>query len=86
MMEEELQHDLRTQDAIRTDARSKGLVLGLAGGVVATVVIDLITVAVMPLIGLPADSGFSLIGDTAAGFLAPFGIDVAGGVPLGAVW
>lgn len=83
MMEEELQHDLRTQDAIRTDARSKGLVLGLAGGVVATVVIDLITVAVMPLIGLPADSGFSLIGDTAAGFVALFSIDVAGGVPLG---
>jgi hypothetical protein len=66
-------------------ARSKGLVLGLAGGVAATVVIDLITAAVLPLIGLPADGGFAVIGDTAAGFLALFGIGVAGGVLLGAV-
>jgi hypothetical protein len=65
--------------------RTRGLILGLAGGVAATIVIDLITVAVLPLMGLPADGGFSVIGDTAAGFLALFGIDVAGGVPLGAV-
>jgi hypothetical protein len=66
--------------------RSKGLTLGLAGGVAATVVIDLITAAVLPLIGLPADGGFAVIGDTAAGFLALFGIAVAGGVALGAVF
>jgi hypothetical protein len=66
-------------------ARSRGLIFGLAGGVVATVVIDLVTMALMPLMGLPVDGGFAVIGDTAAGFLALFGIDVAGGVALGAV-
>ena len=79
-MEEELHSDSRT-----AGARTKGLVLGLVGGVAATIVIDLITVAVLPLIGLPADGGFSVIGDTAAGFLALFGIAVAGGVAMGAV-
>jgi hypothetical protein len=65
--------------------RSKGLVLGLAGGVAATVVIDLVTAAVLPLMGLPALGGFSVIGDTAAGFLALFGMNVAGGALLGGV-
>jgi hypothetical protein len=68
-----------------TSTRGKGLVLGLVGGVAATIVIDLITVLVLPLMGLPADGGFSVIGDTAAGFLALFGIHVAGGALLGAV-
>lgn len=72
-------------EAIQGGTRRKGLWLGLAGGVAATIVIDLVTVGVLPLMGLPADDGFSVIGDTAAGFLALFGIDVAGGVPLGVV-
>jgi hypothetical protein len=66
--------------------RSRGLVLGLAGGVAATIAIDLVTAEVLPLMGMPADGGFSVIGDTAAGFLALFGIGVAGGVPLGAAF
>jgi hypothetical protein len=84
-MDEALRQDSRTEDAIRTGARRKGLLLGVAGGVAATVVIDLVTAGVLPLMGLPADGGFSVIGDTAAGFLALFGIGVAGGVPLGVV-
>jgi hypothetical protein len=68
---------------MHSSARSHGLMLGLAGGVAATIVIDLITVGVMPLMGSPADNGFVVIGDTAAGFLALFGFAVAGGVGLG---
>jgi hypothetical protein len=79
-MEKELHSDSRTENA-----RSRGLILGLAGGVAATIVIDLVTAGVLPLMGLPADGGFSVIGDTAAGFLALFGIAVSGGVLLGAV-
>jgi hypothetical protein len=84
-MDQNLQVDSRAENAMRSRARSKGLIVGLIGGVVATIVIDLITVAVLPLMGMPADGGFIVIGDTAAGFLALFGIDVAGGVPLGVV-
>ena len=53
---------------------------------VATIVIDLATAVVLPLMGMPATGGFSVIGDTAAGFLALFGIQIAGGALLGGVW
>lgn len=62
-----------------------GLALGAVGGLAATVVIDVVTVAVMPLMGLPATSGFSIIGDTAAGFLGLIGLKVSGGVLLGTI-
>jgi hypothetical protein len=80
-----VQHGLRAEGAMGSDARTKGLVFGLVAGLVATIVIDLITMAVLPFMGLPADGGFSVIGDTAAGFFSLFGIKVAGGVPLGVV-
>jgi hypothetical protein len=58
----------------------------LAGGLAATIVIDVLTIAVLPLTGAPADGGFILIGDTAAAFFGAIGLDVAGGVPLGLVF
>ena len=84
-MEERLQHDSRAEGAIGSSARTKGLVFGLVAGLAATIVIDLITMGTLPFMGLPADGGFSVIGDTAAGFFSLFGIDVTGGVPLGLV-
>ncbi len=84
-MAKELQSDSRPASAARGSARSKGPVWGLVAGLAATVVIDLLTMGVLPLMGLPADGGFSTIGDTAAGFFSLFGIDVTGGVPLGVV-
>jgi hypothetical protein len=62
-----------------------GLVLGAAGGVAATIVIDVVTAGVMPLMGLPPTAGFATIGDTAAGFFALLGLQVAGGVLPGAI-
>jgi hypothetical protein len=64
---------------------SDRLLLGAAAGVAATVVIDVITMAVMPLMGLPATSGFAVIGDTAAGFFALLGLEVPGGVWPGVI-
>ncbi len=61
----------------------KAIVVGLLGGLVATVVLDVIVVGLFPLIGMPVGSSFSVIGDTAARFFAMLGIDMAGGVPLG---
>lgn len=53
------------------------------GGVAATVVFDVITALVMPLIELAPTSSFAVIGDTAAQFFALTSLSVAGGVPLG---
>ena len=85
-MEERLQHDSRPKDATGNGARVKGLVLGLIAGLVATIVVDLIMMGVLLFRGKPADAGFAVIGDTAAGFFSLFGVDVAGGVPPGLVW
>jgi hypothetical protein len=84
-MEGRLQHDLRAEGTMGSSARTKGLVFGLVAGLTATIVIDLITMGVLPFMGLPADGGFSVIGDTAAGFFSLLGVNVTGGVPLGVV-
>jgi hypothetical protein len=84
-MQEGLQHDSRMDGAMGSGAHTKGLAFGLIAGLAATIVIDLITMGVLPLMGSPADGGFSIIGDTVAGFFSLFGIDVSGGVPLGVV-
>jgi hypothetical protein len=84
-MEERLRRDSRLAGAMGSGVRARGLVFGLIAGLAATVVIDLATMGVLPFMGAPPDGGFAIIGDTAAGFFALFGIDVAGGVPLGAV-
>ena len=81
-MEQKLRYDSRATGAFG-DGTLKGMAIGLVGGLAATIVIDLITVGVLPFVGLPADGGFIVIGDTAAGSFALFGIGVAGGIPLG---
>jgi hypothetical protein len=86
VMEERLQHDSRAKDTPGSGARVKRLVLGLIAGLVATIVVDLIMMGVLLVSGKPADVGFAVIGDTAAGFFSLFGVDVAGGVPPGLVW
>ena len=77
--------DSRAERHVINATLHKGMVAWLVGGLAATIVIDLITVGVLPLMGAPAEGGFAIIGDTAAGFMSLLGINVAGGVPLGAV-
>ena len=85
-MAESLQHGSRAKGAMGSGARAKGLVLGLIAGLVATIVIDLIMMGYLLFTGQPADAGFTVIGDTAAGCFSLLGIDVAGGVLMGVVW
>lgn len=66
-----------------TSTLTRGVKAGLPGGLAATVVVDAIMMSVLHRTGQPAKTGFVLIGDTAARFLARFGINVAGGVPIG---
>lgn len=62
----------------------RGMIWGLIGGLAGTLAMDLVLVGVFLLLGMPADLTFSFIGDTAARFFTMIGIDIAGGVPLGA--
>src|SRR5512136_171338 len=59
----------------------KAITAGLLGGLGATVVLDVIVVGLFPFIGMPADSSFSVIGDTAARFFSMLDIEMAGGIP-----
>jgi hypothetical protein len=63
---------------------ARGVVAGLIGGFVGTIVMDVILIGTLSAIGLPPVISFNTIGDTAAGCLAVIGIKVAGGFPLGA--
>jgi hypothetical protein len=84
-MREQLQHDSRTEGhQVSYVTLARGMVLGLVGGLVGTIVMDLVLIGTLSAAGLPAVISFSTIGDTAAGFFALMGIDMAGGFPLGA--
>jgi hypothetical protein len=72
-----------TRHMLRT-APGKGIAVGLAGGLAGTLVMDLFGVAAIGAMGGVPTISFSIIGDTTAGFLSMLGIDIAGGVPLGA--
>lgn len=66
-------------------ARTNGPVFRLVAVLAAPIVIDLITMGVLPVMELPADGVFSVIGDTAAGFSPRFGVEVVGCVPSGVI-
>jgi len=64
---------------------SRGIRLGLIGGLVGTIVMDLVMVGMFSIMGLPAGTFFSFIGTAAGTFLSLIGITIGGGIPLGAV-
>lgn len=61
----------------------RGAAWGLAGGVVGTIVMDVVLIGVLSAMRLPPLACFTIVGDTAAAFFALVGLDVAGGVSLG---
>jgi hypothetical protein len=81
--EKEVGCDSRAERPMIDTALMKAIGAGLLGGLVATLVLDVIVVGLFPFIGMPADISFSIIGDTAARFFAMLDIEMAGGVPLG---
>ena len=81
--EKEVGCDSRAERPMIDTALMKAIGAGLLGGLVATLVLDVIVVGLFPFIGMPADISFSVIGDTAARFFAMLDIEMAGGVPLG---
>jgi hypothetical protein len=84
-MEDESGYPAQAAAAAGSSMRANGVRLGALGGLGATVVIDLIMAGYLLLRGSPADGGFAVIGDTAAGAFSLLGIHIGGGVPLGLV-
>ena len=82
-MEKMLQDNSRMKGRITQVALARGMGWGLMGGLVATFVMDLILAGIFSVLGIPADSTFSFIGDTAAVFFSIVGIPLAGGAFLG---
>lgn len=64
---------------------TRGVIAGLIGGLLGTVVMDLFGAGLFLALGGPASLSFAIIGDAAAGFFAMLGITLAGGAPLGAL-
>jgi hypothetical protein len=62
---------------------SRGIVAGMIGGLAATVAMDLFGAGIFTLLGWPANTSFSIIGDSAAAFFAILGIALTGGDQLG---
>lgn len=63
----------------------KGMELGIIGGLLGTLVMDLFLVGIFVVAGMPADLTFSFIGDTATNFFSLIDIDMGGSVLLGAL-
>ena len=63
---------------------TKGIVWGLIGGFVGTIIMDLVIAGFFLIVGMPIDLIYSFIGDVAQSFLLKIGIHAPGGVPLGA--
>jgi hypothetical protein len=63
---------------------AQGMAVGAVGGLVGTMVMDLVLMGALSATGLPALACFSIVGDTVARFFSLLGVEMAGGVPLGA--
>ena len=60
------------------------IVWGLIGGLVGTIIMDLMIAGFFLIVGMPVDLIYSFIGDVAQSFFLRIGLSIAGGVPLGA--
>lgn len=82
-METTLQGSSQARGYITHATLAKGMGWGLVGGLIGTLVMDLILMGALSAVGLQALSCFSIVGDTGARFFSILGIEMAGGVPLG---
>jgi len=83
-MRAKLRYDSRTRHDLRNTTFTRGIVVGLIGGLIGTIIMDLFGVGLILTMGAPASISFAIIGDATAGFFSMLGITIAGGLPLGA--
>jgi len=64
---------------------AKGIAWGFLGGLVGTLVMDILLMTALLVLRQPALMCFSIVGDTVSHFLSLFSTQIAGGVPAGVV-
>jgi hypothetical protein len=79
-----LQDHSRAGIAIPTIPLVRGMVWGLNGGLVATLVMDLFLMGSFVIAGMPPFTCFAIIGDTLASLLSIRALGINASVPLGA--
>lgn len=83
-MNAKLHYDPRVERYGRA-TRTRGMIVGLIGGLVGTLVMDMFGAGLFLMMSGPASLSFAIIGDAAAGGFALLGVRLAGGTPLGTV-
>jgi hypothetical protein len=77
------QANVQTRMDISPVSLAEGIGWGLPGGLVATLVMDLVLIGAFAAVGLPAFTCFSIVGEAVARFFSLHGVGMAGSVPLG---
>lgn len=62
---------------------TRGMIAGMVGGLAGTILMYLFGAGIFALLGWPASTSFSIIGDSAAAFFSRLGVDLTGGASLG---
>jgi hypothetical protein len=78
-----LQGNSWAKEHITQSILASGIVLGLIGGMLGMLVVDLMLMGTLSIAGLSPFTCFSTVGDTVARFFSILGIEMTGGVPLG---
>jgi hypothetical protein len=73
------------EEEMGNDNLKKAIVWGLIGGLVGTIIMDLVIVGFFYVVGMPVGLIYSFIGDVAGSFFSRIGIKLSGGVLLGAL-
>jgi hypothetical protein len=72
------------EEKMNNNTFTKAIVWGLIGGFVGTIIMDLVIVGFFTVVGMPIDLIYSFIGEVAESFFLRIGINISGGVLLGA--
>ncbi len=70
---------------MRNGTFTRGIVVGLTGGLAGTIAMHVFGVGIFLAMGKPASISFSIIGDATASFFSRLGVELAGGAPLGVI-
>jgi hypothetical protein len=84
-MDKTLQSNLLTRPQRSPIPLARGIGWGFLGGLVSTMVMDIILMGALLAVRYPALLCFSIVGDTVSRFLSMFDMQVAGGVPTGVI-
>jgi hypothetical protein len=78
-----LTNSSKSEEEMRNPTLNKAIILGLIGGFVGTIIMDLVIAGLFLAVGMRVVLIYSFIGDVAQSFFLRMGINAPGGTPLG---